>query len=92
MPGRLSRAHAAPSRHWISWSILRRSRKLSVGPSHEAEGEDDTDPETGVEVDHLHIERRYSYIDTFATHRYRNPFCEKCMKAKMRYFRFKSVW
>ena len=66
----------------------------------EAEGEDDADPEAGIEVDIYEgapIEKRIGTLKDDAntlthvlTHRYRNPFCESCVKAKMRHFRSKS--
>ena len=59
----------------------------------EAEGEDDADPEAGIEFD---IKKRIGTLKDDAnslthllTHRYRNPFCESCVKAKMRHFRSK---
>ena len=66
----------------------------------EAEGEDDADPEAGIEVDIYEgatIKKRIgtlkddaSTLTHLLTHRYRNPFCESCVKAKMRHFRSKS--
>ena len=66
----------------------------------EAEGEDDdADPEAGVEVDIYEgasTKKRISTLKDDAntlthllTHRYRNPLCEPCVKAKMRLFRSK---
>ena len=62
----------------------------------EAEGEDDADPEAGIEVDIYEgasIKKRIGTLKDDAntlthvlTHRYRTPFC----KAKMRHFRSKS--
>ena len=70
----------------------------------EAEGEDDADPEAGIEVDIYEgasMKKRIGTLKDDAkndantlthllTHRYRNPFCESCVKAKMRHFRSKS--
>ena len=73
-----------------------------VGPpgEDEAEGEEDADPEAGIEVDICEgasIKKRISTLKGDANtlthllpHRYRNPFCESCVKAKMRHFRSKS--
>ena len=65
-----------------------------------AEGEDDADPEAGIEVDIYEgasIKKRIGTLKDDAntlthllTHRYRKPFCESCVKAKMRHFRSKS--
>ena len=68
---------------------------------YEAEGEDDdADPEAGIEVDIYEgasIKKRIGTLKDDAntlthllTHRYRTPFCESCVKAKMRHFRPKS--
>ena len=66
----------------------------------EAEGEDDADPEAGIEVDIYEGASKKKRIGTLKddantlthllTHRCRNPFCESCVKAKMRHFRSKS--
>ena len=66
----------------------------------EAEGEDDADPEAGIEVDIYEgasIKKRIGTLKDDAntlthllTHRYRNQFSESCVKAKMRHFRCKS--
>ena len=61
---------------------------------------DDADREAGIEVDIYEgasINKRIGTLKDDAntlthllTHRYRNPFCESCVKAKMRRFRSKS--
>ena len=66
----------------------------------EAEGEKDADHEAGIEVDIYEgasVKKRTGTLKDDAntlthllTHRYRNPFCESCMKAKMTHFRSKS--
>ena len=68
-------------------------------PGDEGE-DDDADPEAGIEVDNYEgasIKKRIGTLkdDTntlthVLTHRYRNPLCESCVKAKMRHFRSKS--
>ena len=73
-------------------------RLVDVGED-EAEGEDDADPEAGIEVDIYEgasIKKRIGTLKDDAntltrllTHRYRNTFSELCVKAKMRHFRSK---
>ena len=36
------------------------------------------------------LKRDADSIDHLLTHRYRNPFCESCVKAKMRHFRSRT--
>ena len=76
-----------------------RGRGAEAGED-EAEGEDDAVPEAGIEVDIYEgasIKKRTGTLKDDAntlthllTHRYRSPFCESCVKAKMRHFRSKS--
>ena len=63
------------------------------------EGADEDDPDAGVEVDVYEgssIKRKVGVLKRDAnsahllTHRYRNPFCESCVKAKMRHFRSRT--
>ena len=61
---------------------------------------DEDDPDAGIEVDVYEgssIKRKVGVLkrdaDSIAhllTHRYRNPFCESCVKAKMRHFRSRT--
>ena len=61
---------------------------------------DEDDPEAGIEVDVYEgssIKRKVGVLkrdaDSMAhllTYRYRNPFCESCVKAKMRHFRSRT--
>ena len=63
--------------------------------AHEEEVDED-DPDAGIEVDVYEgssIKRKVGVLKKDAnsiahllTHRYRNPFCESCVKAKMRHF------
>ena len=67
--------------------------------AHEEEVDED-DPDAGIEVDvyeGLSIKRKVGVFKKDAnsiahllTHRYRNPFCESCVKAKMRHFRSRT--
>ena len=79
---------------------------VGLDPRHhgdaEANGEeaDEDDPDAGIEVDVYEgssIKRKVGVLkrdaDSIAhllTHRYRNPFCESCVKAKMRHFRSRT--
>ena len=59
--------------------------------------DDIEDPEGLIEVDVDHGESRYAKpgalkreaktLDHLMTHRYRNPFCDSCIRAKMRHFK-----
>ena len=61
---------------------------------------DEDDPDAGIEVDVYEgssIKRKVGVLKKDAnsiahllTHRYRNPFCESCVKAKMRHFRSRT--
>ena len=63
--------------------------------AHEEEVDED-DPDAGIEVDVYEgssikrkvgvLKRDANSIAHLLTHRYRNPFCESCVKAKMRHF------
>ena len=67
--------------------------------AHEEEVDED-DPDAGIEVDVYEgssIKRKVGVLKKDAnsithllTHRYRNPFCESCVKAKMRHFRSRT--
>ena len=67
--------------------------------AHEEEVDED-DPDAGIEVDVYKgssIKRKVGVLKKDAnsiahllTHRYRNPFCESCVKAKMRHFRSRT--
>ena len=64
--------------------------------------EADEDPDAGIEVDVYEgssIKRKVGVLkrdaDSIAhllTHRYRNPFCASCVKAKMRHFRSRTAF
>ena len=68
----------------------------------EANGEevDEDDPDAGIEVDVYEgssikrkagvLKRDANSVAHLLTHRYRNPFCESCVKAKMRHFRSRT--
>ena len=61
---------------------------------------DEDDPDAGIEVDVYEgssikrkvgvLKRDANSIAHLLTHRYRNPFCESCVKAKMRHFRSRT--
>ena len=64
-------------------------------PRSEPRGEED--PEGFIEVDVAHGESRYAKpgtlkreaktLDHLMTHRYSNPYCDSCIRAKMRHFK-----
>ena len=63
----------------------------------DAEANEEEADEDGVEVDVYEgssIKRKVGVLkkdaDSIATHRYRNPFCESCVKAKIRHFRSRT--
>ena len=61
---------------------------------------DEDDPDAGIEVDVYEgssikrkvgvLKRDANSVAHLLTHRYRNPFCESCVKAKMRHFRSRT--
>ena len=71
-----------------------------VGLDPRRHGDSEADPDAGIEVDVYEgssikrkvgiLKRDANSVAHLLTHRYRNPFCESCVKAKMRHFRSRT--